>query len=103
MFQLLFAAVFWFLQLIHSVLVPLCLVTAWGITILLVWSMWAALRDGVASARQMHQIPCAHCRYFTKDYRLKCPVQPTIALSEAAIRCGDYEPLPTLNSLSHNQ
>ncbi|WP_348251226.1 hypothetical protein [Leptolyngbya subtilissima] len=41
----------------------------------------------------MHKIPCAECRYFTNDHRLKCPIHPKIALSESAIDCPDFEDL----------
>jgi RNA polymerase subunit RPABC4/transcription elongation factor Spt4 len=41
-------------------------------------------------AKTMHQIPCARCRYFTNDHRLKCPVHPQIANTEGAINCRDY-------------
>lgn len=78
------------IQSIQPFLVPTCFVLAWGLLILMTWSIVAALRDTVKQAKQMHQIPCAHCIFFTGDYHLKCPVQPTIALSEAAINCPDY-------------
>ncbi|MDJ0580351.1 hypothetical protein [Crocosphaera sp.] len=38
----------------------------------------------------MHKIPCSNCQYFTNDYRLKCPVNPFQASTEAAINCQDY-------------
>jgi hypothetical protein len=44
-------------------------------------------------AKTMHQIPCARCRYFTNDYRLKCSVHPQIANTEGAINCRDYQPV----------
>ncbi|CAC5344946.1 conserved hypothetical protein [Planktothrix rubescens CCAP 1459/22] len=78
------------IQSIQPFLVPTCFVLAWGLFILITWSIVAALRDTVKQAKQMHQIPCADCIFFTGDYHLKCPVQPTIALSEAAINCPDY-------------
>jgi RNA polymerase subunit RPABC4/transcription elongation factor Spt4 len=39
----------------------------------------------------MHQIPCANCQFFTRDYHLKCTVHPAQALTEEAIGCGDFE------------
>ena len=77
---------------LQPILVPLCLVSAWAIVVLVGWSLWAALRDGVQNAQRMHQIPCANCEFFTGDYHLKCTVHPSRALSEAAIHCPDYEP-----------
>lgn len=78
-------------QIIQPVLGPLCLVLAWGLAILTLWNLGAALRDGLARAKTMHRIPCADCRYFTHNYLLKCPLHPKTALSEAAIDCGDFE------------
>jgi hypothetical protein len=72
-------------------LVPICLVFAWLIVAIALLNGWRFLRDGVNRTQTMHQIPCANCRFFTGDYRLKCTVNPAIALSEEAIHCGDYE------------
>lgn len=79
-------------QAIQPFLVPICFLSAWGLIILFVWSLWTAARDSVEVATQMHQIPCTNCQYFTADYRLKCTVNPTIANTEEAISCLDYQP-----------
>ena len=55
------------------------------------WSIWNTLQEGMRYLRQLHQIPCSRCVYFTGDYRLKCPVHPIVALTEDAIACRDYE------------
>lgn len=80
------------LWLVHLVLVPVCFVAAWGMMGLVAWNLISAGRDGLAQARQMHQIPCSECRFFTGEYYLKCTVHPERALSEEAVNCGDYEP-----------
>lgn len=77
-------------QAIEPVLVPLCFLLAWTIVILLGSTMWMTIRDTVAKAKTMHQIPCATCQYFTNDYRLKCSVHPMTANTENAIDCSDY-------------
>ena len=89
-------ALFFFLLsgLIHVIrpfLIPLCFVVAWGIVLIVGWSILAALRDGVKQVKQLHQIPCANCQFFTNSYYLKCPVHPSMALSEEAIGCRDYQ------------
>lgn len=61
------------------------------------------LADSVAKAKQMHNIPCANCQYFTGDYRLKCTIQPHAALSEAAIDCPDYRPITSFSTLSQER
>lgn len=82
---------FWLAKVIQPWLVPLCFGLAWLLVIAAAWSIWAAIRDGMMRARQMHQIPCADCKFFTHNYHLKCPVHPMNALSEAAINCPDFE------------
>jgi len=57
---------------------------------------WSTIRDSVSTSKRLHQIPCTNCQYFTGDYRLKCTVQPSIANSEAAIECSDYQPKTNL-------
>lgn len=81
------------IQVIQLFLIPICFLTAWTVTILVAISMWAAARDSMNTAKQMHQIPCTNCKFFTADYRLKCTVHPSIANTEAAINCPDYQQL----------
>ncbi|MBD2313579.1 hypothetical protein H6G20_18065 [Desertifilum sp. FACHB-1129] len=78
------------IQAIQPFLVPLCFIFAWTLIGLIAWSLWSAIQDGVAKAKQMHQIPCTGCQFFTNDYRLKCTVHPDIANSEQAIDCTDF-------------
>jgi len=81
---------YFLIKTIQPVLVPLCFVSAWGLMFLLFSSIGRSVTDSVRRAQRMHQIPCANCVFFTGYYHLKCPVQPTIALSEDAIDCLDY-------------
>jgi hypothetical protein len=76
---------------IQPFIVPLCFVFAWGLVLLGILSVTNALRAGIANAKRMHEIPCANCQFFTRNYLLKCPVHPSNALSEAAIHCPDYK------------
>ncbi|WP_460207713.1 hypothetical protein [Scytonema sp. NUACC21] len=81
-------------QLFHAIqpfIVPVCFSCAWALTFIVVWSLWTAARDSLTTAKQMHQIPCSGCQYFTGDYRLKCTVHPSIANTEEAITCLDYQ------------
>ncbi|MEH2177357.1 hypothetical protein [Nostoc sp.] len=84
--------IFFLINGIQPLLVPICFVVAWTVTILVVLSLWTAARDSVSTAKQMHQIPCTGCQFFTDDYRLKCTVRPSIANTEEAIDCRDYQP-----------
>ena len=86
MFQLLY----YLLDGIRPLLAPLALVCAWGLIIVIAWSLWSAARDTVKTAKKMHQIPCSHCVFFTNNYRLKCTINPSTANTEEAIHCVDY-------------
>lgn len=88
MFQLLYPLVHAF----QPYLVPICFCLSWGLILLLCLTVWSAISASVATAKQMHQIPCSGCQFFTADYRLKCTVNPSIANTEAAIHCLDYCP-----------
>ncbi|MGF1522381.1 MAG: hypothetical protein ACFBSF_08700 [Leptolyngbyaceae cyanobacterium] len=90
-FQLLYVITRAFIQFIQPFLVPICLVMAWAIVALTLWSVWLAVRDSVKRAQRMHQIPCSQCSYFSGNYLLKCPVRPEDALTEDAIGCPDFE------------
>ena len=99
MFHLAHVSLYWLLHALQPLFVPICFVSAWTIVILLVWNLWVAVRDGVTNAKQMHEIPCANCQFFTNNHRLKCPIHPKEALSDAAINCLDYDPItyPTIS------
>ncbi|QLE42335.1 hypothetical protein FD723_19165 [Nostoc sp. C052] len=87
-----FKLIFFLINGIQPLLVPICFVVAWTVIILLVLSLCAAARDSLTTAKQMHQIPCTGCQFFTDNYRLKCTVRPSIANTEEAIDCSDYQP-----------
>lgn len=91
MLHILHHSVYGLVQLIQSVLVPICFGVAWLLVGILFWSMWTAVRDVVSDAKQMHEIPCANCKFFTNTHFLKCPVHPIAAGSTAAINCPDYQ------------
>lgn len=79
--------------LIHAIqpfLVPICFVLAWVLLLMILWSITSAIASTIANAKRMHQIPCSNCAFFTNDHRLKCPVQPKIAMTEDAIGCMDF-------------
>jgi len=74
----------------QSVLIPLCFLMAWLILGVTVGTIYNAIASTIHQAKEMHKIPCTGCQFFTNDLRLKCPVQPKIALTEDAIGCRDY-------------
>ena len=48
-------------------------------------------RTGRASNR-LKQVPCRNCQFYSDNNYLKCAIHPTVALTEQAINCSDYEP-----------
>lgn len=56
----------------------------------LFWRSLAVVKQAVQHLQRLHQIPCDKCMYFTGDYRLKCTVNPTVAMSDRAIGCRDF-------------
>ena len=57
---------------------------------LFAWSLISMMRETIVKAKEMHQIPCTKCCFFTGDYRLKCTVNPSVANTEQAIDCLDF-------------
>jgi hypothetical protein len=68
-----------------------CLLSAWLLLILFAVNLWNTLIEIIQKSRTMHQIPCHSCQYFTDSYNLKCTIHPTIANTELAINCRDFQ------------
>jgi hypothetical protein len=79
-----------FASLFQPVMLPLRFIGACSILSLCSWSVASFIMDAVSRAKEMHQIPCSKCRFFTGDYRLKCTINPHLANTEEAISCKDY-------------
>ena len=75
----------------NAFLEPIYLLGAWVFILSLIATLLGVIRDIINRTKQMHQIPCTNCRYFTNDYSLKCTVQPQIANTELAIDCSDFK------------
>ncbi|MEM1366507.1 MAG: hypothetical protein AAGG02_00545 [Cyanobacteria bacterium P01_H01_bin.15] len=75
---------------LYPLVQPICFVFAWFFVLSLISGFISAARDAWRQAKQLHQIPCAHCEYFTGDYRLKCTVRPDTACTKEAINCRDF-------------
>ena len=70
---------------------PICFGAAWVTVLTLGANFFRLFQEGQRRVETLHQIPCADCQYFTNDMHLKCTVHPTIALSEEAIDCSDFQ------------
>lgn len=56
------------------------------------FSVVRAFKQGAEQVKKLHRIPCYKCDFFTNDYHLKCTVNPSLACSEEALGCIDFEP-----------
>ncbi|MEM7590261.1 MAG: hypothetical protein AAF383_01850, partial [Cyanobacteria bacterium P01_A01_bin.83] len=45
------------------------------------WRSLIISKHAAQHLKRLHQIPCDKCAYFTRDYRLKCTVNPMLAMS----------------------
>lgn len=77
-------------NIFQPLLLQLRVVGAFSLISLCAWSLISCIVDVIAQGKQMHQIPCTKCRFFTGDYRLKCTVNPSVANTEEAIGCHDF-------------
>lgn len=82
---------FYLLQVTSNVIRPLYSVVAVTLVAGTIARLGQTIRQGWQHLQQLHQIPCSRCAYFTGDYRLKCTVHPSQALTEEAIDCQDFE------------
>lgn len=80
------------MHVLELVSVPIFSVIAYSSIVLFLGTLFITARDGVRYVKQLHQIPCANCQFFTGDYQLKCALHPDTALSEEAIGCSDFCP-----------
>lgn len=74
-------------------MIAIFLISFWVfLMILFSFSVVHAFKQGAEQVRKLHRIPCYKCDFFTNDYRLKCTVNPSLACSEEALGCIDFEP-----------
>ncbi|TVP66220.1 MAG: hypothetical protein EA342_12350 [Leptolyngbya sp. LCM1.Bin17] len=66
------------------------LLAPWTVLALFIWTGYLILRDTIRYSVGLHKIPCSRCKFFTGNYRLKCTIHPSLAMSEAAINCADF-------------
>lgn len=87
-----------FQSVIRFLTLPVCLFAAWAIVFLVGSYLWKLGWHSVKISQRLHKIPCAKCRFYTSSHHLKCTVNPTVALTEDAIDCQDYQPYRSLRN-----
>lgn len=78
-------------EIVEQLRIIFCFCVTWSLIFFLLWNAKKTFKEGIKHLKRLHQIPCSRCNYFTNDYRLKCTINPTTALSEEAIGCIDFE------------
>lgn len=71
----------------------ICALGAWLFIALLMIQAIESLRQGQRYLRQLHNIPCSQCGFYTHCPALKCTVHPHQALTVEATSCQDFEPI----------
>jgi hypothetical protein len=87
---------FYLIQINSPIIRPFYSVCAITLVIGSIGMVGKTLKQGWQHLQQLHQIPCSRCVYFTGDYRLKCTIYPSQALTEEAIGCRDFEATSSL-------
>ena len=77
--------------LVRPLMPAVCFIAAWSIVVLAVWHIFSSINQGIKQVKRLHRIPCASCSYATDSHYLKCPLHPSLAFSEEAIDCQDFE------------
>jgi hypothetical protein len=77
-------------------MILICSVLAWGIAFSICWTIVHQSQTGFIHVKRLHNVPCYNCKYFTNSCHLKCTVNPSVACSEAAIDCRDYQSIEQL-------
>lgn len=76
---------------------------ALGVSTLVIWGVRFYRQYSKKLQRELSlascAIPCRGCRYFNNNPYLKCTVNPTVVLTEAALDCSDYNPADKKSSL----
>ncbi|MBE9064329.1 hypothetical protein [cf. Phormidesmis sp. LEGE 11477] len=90
--QLAFVLLAKFAIWLRPFLPTICFVFVWGAILLATYNLFTGFRKGVENVRRLHRIPCAGCQYATNSHYIKCSLQPSVAFSEEAIDCSDFEP-----------
>lgn len=66
-------------------------------------AIFRAIEEATVRLKQLHQVPCDRCLYFTGCHQLKCTVNPYQAFTEEAIFCRDFkEASVSISSCSRN-
>lgn len=71
-------------------LVPICFIAIWAGVVCIIADTWKLNRKEVKNTRQLAQLPCKKCQYFSNNPYMKCAVNPYVAMTPAANDCAEF-------------
>lgn len=72
------------------ILVPICFIAIWAGVVCVIADTWKLNRKEVKTTRQIAQLPCKKCQYFSNNPYMKCAVNPYVAMTPAANDCSEF-------------
>ena len=71
----------------------LSFIVAWVVFFLMLSKLRTVVDNKIVfKINSLNKLPCQNCEYFCTNNYLKCAVQPSIVMTEAAKNCSDYSP-----------
>ncbi|MBE9225944.1 hypothetical protein IQ264_10960 [Phormidium sp. LEGE 05292] len=74
-------------------IIPSTFFTFWLMYLILSTDLLKFAKHKISIIKNLEQVPCKNCRYFTNNPYLRCAVNPSIALTSQAVNCSDYCPI----------
>jgi len=80
-------------QIAISVGGSLGFIVAWIVFFLMLSKLRTVVDNKIVfKVNSLNKLPCQNCEYFCSNNYLKCAVQPSMVMTEAAKNCSDYSP-----------
>ncbi|NEU77127.1 hypothetical protein PI95_032670 [Hassallia byssoidea VB512170] len=68
-------------------------IVAWVVFFLMLSKLRTVVDNKIVfSINSLNKLPCQNCEFFCSNNYLKCAVQPSMVMTEAAKNCSDYSP-----------
>lgn len=74
-------------------IIPTTFFTFWLMYLIISTDLLKFAKHKISIMKNLEQVPCKNCRYFTNNPYLRCAVNPAIALTSQAVNCSDYCPM----------
>jgi len=68
-------------------------IVAWVVFFLMLSKLRTVVDNKIVfTINSLNKLPCQNCEFFCSNNYLKCAVQPSMVMTEAAKNCSDYSP-----------